>query len=180
MQPPQGHQSVGGQIRKSITRFGFRIPTCNMIATSSILFVFYGKECSMQNLGNVMLWLGKWSQSVQSLSRVRLLSTPWTAAHQASLSITNSRGVYSNSCPSSQWCHPTISSSVIPFSSCLQSFPVSGSFPVSQFFASGGQSIGISASVSVLPMNIQDWFPLGLISFREIKYPQIKFGARNH
>ena len=71
-------------------------------------------------------------------------------------------GVYSNSRPSSQWCHPTISSSVIPFSSCLQSFLGSGSFPVSQFFASGGQSIGVSASASVLPMNIQDLFPLGL------------------
>ena len=70
-------------------------------------------------------------------------------------------GVYSNSCPSRQWCHPTISSSVVPFSSCLQSFPASGSFQMSQLFASGGQSIGISASTSVLPMNIQDWFPLG-------------------
>ena len=68
----------------------------------------------------------------------------------------------SNSHPSSWWYHPTISSSVIPFSSCLQSFPASGSFPRSQFFASGGQSIGTSASASVLPMNIQDWFPLGL------------------
>ena len=70
-------------------------------------------------------------------------------------------GSCSNSCLPSQWCHPTISSSVIPFSSCLQSFPASGSFPMSQFFASGGQSIGASASASVLPMNIQDWFPLG-------------------
>ena len=70
---------------------------------------------------------------------------------------------YSNSCQLHQWCHPTISSSVIPFSH-LQSFPASGSFPRSQFFASGGQSIG--ASASVLPMNIQGWFPLGLISFR--------------
>ena len=68
---------------------------------------------------------------------------------------------YSNSCPLSQWCHPTISSSFIPFSFHLQSFPVSGSFPKSQFFAPCGQSIGISASASVLPMNIQDWFPLG-------------------
>ena len=68
---------------------------------------------------------------------------------------------YSNSCPLSQWCHPTISSSVIPFSSSLQSFPASGSFQRSQFFTSGGQSIGVSASASVLPMNIQDWFPLG-------------------
>ena len=71
-------------------------------------------------------------------------------------------GVYSNSCPSSWWCYPTISSSVIPFSSHLQSFPSSGSCPMSQFYASGGQSIGVSASASVLPMNIQDWFPLGL------------------
>ena len=69
--------------------------------------------------------------------------------------------VYSNSCPLSWWCHPTISSSVIPFSSCLQSFQTSGSFPVSQFFTSGGENIGVSASASVLPMNIQDWFPLG-------------------
>ena len=69
---------------------------------------------------------------------------------------------YSNSRPSSQWYHPTISSSVIPFSSCLQSFPASGSFPMSQFFASGGQSIGVSASAWVLPVNIQDCFPLGL------------------
>ena len=69
--------------------------------------------------------------------------------------------VYSNSCPSSQWCLPAISSSVISFSSCPQSLPESGSFQMSQFFASGGQSIGVSASASVLPMNIQDWFPLG-------------------
>ena len=70
-------------------------------------------------------------------------------------------GAYSNSCPSSQWCHSTISSSVVLFSSFPQSFPASGSFQMSQFFASGGQSIGVSASASVLPMNIQDWFPLG-------------------
>ena len=70
----------------------------------------------------------------------------------------------SNSCPLSRWCHPTISSSVIPFSSCLQSFPALGSFSVSQFFTSGGQSIGVSASTSVLPVNIQDWFPSGLTS----------------
>ena len=71
-------------------------------------------------------------------------------------------GVHPNPCPSSQWCHPTISSSVVPFSSCLQSFPASGSFHMSQFLTSGGQSIRVSASVSVLPMNIQDWFPSGL------------------
>ena len=69
-------------------------------------------------------------------------------------------GAYSNSCPSSWWCHPIIS--VVPFSSRLQSFPASGAFQMSQFFSSGGQSIGVSASASVLQMNIQDWFPLGL------------------
>ena len=70
-------------------------------------------------------------------------------------------GAYSNSCPLSQWCHLTISSSALPFSSCLQSFPASGSFQMSRFFISGGQSIGASASTSVLPMNTQDWSPLG-------------------
>ena len=68
---------------------------------------------------------------------------------------------YTNSCPLSQWCHPTVSSSVMPFSSCLQSFSASGSFPMS-LFTEGGQNLGASASVSVLPMNIQDWFPFGL------------------
>ena len=68
--------------------------------------------------------------------------------------------VYPNSCPLSWWCHPTVSSSIVPFSSCPQSFPASGSFQMSQLFTSGGQSIGVSASTSILPMNIQDWYPL--------------------
>ena len=72
-----------------------------------------------------------------------------------------SPGLCSNLCPLSRWCHSTISSSVTPFSSCLQSSPASGAFPMSQFFKSGGQSIGVSASASVLPINIQSWFPLG-------------------
>ena len=70
-------------------------------------------------------------------------------------------GVYSNPCPSSWWCHPAISPSIVPFSSCPQSLPATGSFPVSQLFAWGGQSIGVSTSASVLPMNTQDWSPLG-------------------
>ena len=97
--------------------------------------------------------------SVQSLSHVQLCN-PWTALYRLPCPSPTPRAC-SNSCPSSWWCHPTISSSVIPFS-CLQSFPASGSFPMSQFFASGGHSIGVSVSASVLPMNIQDWFPLGL------------------
>ena len=99
--------------------------------------------------------------SVQSFTCVQLFAIPRMTAHQASLSITISQSC-SNSCPWSQWCHPTISSSVIPFSSCLQSFPASGFFPVSQSFASVGWSIRASTSASVFPMNIQGWFPLGL------------------
>ena len=98
--------------------------------------------------------------SVQSLSRFRLFVTSWIAARQPPCP-SPTLGVYSNSCPSSWWCHPAISSSVIPFSSCPQSLPASGSFPMSQLFAWGGQSIGVSASASVLPMNTQDWSPLG-------------------
>ena len=96
-------------------------------------------------------------RSDQSLSRVRLFVTPWIAACQASLSITNSRSSH----PSSWWCHPAISSSVIPFSSCPQSLLASESFPMSQLFAWGGQSTGVSALASVLPMNNRDWSPLG-------------------
>ena len=101
-----------------------------------------------------------WLSSVQSLILVQLFVAPWTTACQTSLSPTPR--AYSNSCQLNRWCHPTISSSVIPFSSCSQSFPASGSCQMSQFFTSGGQSIGVSASASVLPMNIQYWFPLGL------------------
>ena len=77
---------------------------------------------------------------------------------------------YSNSCPLSPWCHTAISSSVVPFSSCLQSFPASGSFPKSRLFASSGQSIGVSASASVLPMNIQVWSPLGWTGWISLQY----------
>ena len=85
--------------------------------------------------------------------------------HARPPSLSATPGVYSNSCPSSRWSHPTVSSSVVPFFSRLQSFPASGSFQMSQLFISGGQSTGVSASASVLPMNIQDWFPLGLTSW---------------
>ena len=102
----------------------------------------------------------------QPLCHVRLFVSLWIAAHQASLSSLSPR-VCSNSRPLSRWFGPTISSSVTPFSSCPQSFPASGSFPMSWFFTSGAQSIG--ASASVLPMNIQGWFPLGLTSLTSEK-----------
>ena len=101
----------------------------------------------------------KYLSSIQSLSHVQFFSSPWTAARQVPCP-SPTPGAYSNSHPSSQRCLPAISSSVIPFSSCLQSFPASGSFQMSWVFASGGHSIGVSASTSVLPMNTQDWSPL--------------------
>ena len=108
-----------------------------------------------------------WFSSIQSLSRVQFL-WPHSLQHARLPCASPTPGAGSNSCPLSWWCHPTISSSVIPLSSCRQSSPASGSFPMSQFFfASRGQSIGASASASVLPMNTQDWVPLrltGLIS----------------
>ena len=95
------------------------------------------------------------AQSCPTLCDPMDCSTPGLPVHHQLLEFTNS-------CSLSRWCHPTISSAVLPFSSCLQLFPASGSFLISQFFASGGQSIGVSASVSVLARNIQDWLPLGL------------------
>ena len=124
----------------------------------------YGLNCRMKKpLVYIAVWLPivQYFSSVQPLSSVWLFATLWTAARQASLS-TPTSGACSNACRSSQWCHPTISSLVVPFSSCLQSCPALGSSPMSQFFASSGRSIGGSASASVLPMNIQDWFPLGV------------------
>ena len=103
--------------------------------------------------------------SVQSLSHVWLFALQ----HARLPCPLPTPRAYSNSCPLSQWCHPTISSSVVPFSSCLQSFPASGSFPMSQFFTSGGQSTGVSSSVSVLPVNIQDWFPLGWLDLLAVQ-----------
>ena len=118
-------------------------------------------------------WLARfWLQGMitsrcgQSLSCVQLFSTPWTVAHQVPLSSTISQSSL-ELMSLSQWCHPTISSAFDCFFSCCQSFPVSGSFPVSQLFTSGSQRIGALASASVLPINIQGWFPLrltGLIS----------------
>ena len=120
------------------------------------------------------LFWGQFS-SVQSLRHVWLFAIPWTAAYLLPC-LSPTPGACSISCPSSQWCYPAISSSVVPVSTCLQSFPASGSFPMSQFFASNGQSIGASASASVLPMNIQDWFPLrltGLISLQSKGFSRV-------
>ena len=108
---------------------------------------------------NYHYWTLTVFSSVQ-LSHVRLFVTPWTE-HARPPHPSPTPRVHWNPCPLSQWCHPAISSSVVPFSSCPQSLPASGSFQMSQLFISGGQNIGVSASTSVLPMNTQDWSPLG-------------------
>ena len=131
---------------------------CNLRRNISELFMSHG------GLRHQPAWEGIFEgiSSVQfSLSVVSSSLRPHESQHARPPCPSPTPGVYSNSCPSSQWCHPPISSSVIPFSSCLQSFPASGSFLSSQFFTSGGQSIRISASTSVLPVNTQDWSPLG-------------------
>jgi len=110
---------------------------------SRYLNVYY---CSLVQFSHSVVSESLWPHGLQHARLPCSLPTP---------------GACSNSCPLSRWCYPTISSSIDPFS-CLQSFPASGSFPIRQFFASGSQSTGVSASASVLPMNIQDWFPLGL------------------
>ena len=116
-------------------------------------------DCAMQR----ECWGTDQYRSVQFSSVAQLCPTlrPHELQHTRTPCPSPTPGVYLNSCPSSRWCHPAILSSVVPFSSCLQSLPESGSFPMSQLFSWGGQSIGVSASASVLPMNTQDWFPLG-------------------
>ena len=125
--------------------------------------------------------------SVQLLSHVQLFATPWTAAYQAITCPSPAHpcpsqtpGVYPKSCQLSRWCHPTISSSVIPFSSCPQSFPAPGSFQMNQLFASCGQSIGVSASASVLPMNTQDWSPLGWTGWISFQSKELKSLLQHH
>ena len=131
----------------------------------SLLISIIPHMCSVFTATSFPFWL-LWFlvslqfSSVQLLSRVRLCD-PMNRSNARPLCPSPTPRVHSDSYPWSQWCHPAISSSVIPFSSCPQSLPASGSFPMSQLFAWSGQSIGVSASTSVLPMNTRDWFPLG-------------------
>ena len=142
------------------------------------LILLYQMDVFPHTLLTLNIYLNFFSINIQmnfiTVSSVQLLSHVWILQPQGlqhtRLSCpSQTPGIYLNSCPSSQWCHPTISSSVIPFSSSLQSFPASRSFLVNQRFTSDGQSIGVSASASVLLMNIQDWFPLGLSSWLSLQ-----------
>ena len=136
-------------------------PSPSPAVSTCLLSVSVSHCCPAHRFISTIFLDSIYMHSVQSLSHVRLFVTPWTAARQASLPITNSKNLFK--LMSIESVMPSnISSSVSPFSSCLQSLPASGSFQMSQLFASGGQSIGFSASVSVLPMYIQDLFSLGL------------------
>ena len=115
-------------------------------------------------------WRGKFSLVAQSCPT---LCDPHEPQHSRPPCPSSTPGVYPNSCPLSRWCYPTISSSVISFSSCCQYFPTSGSFPMSQLLESGGQSIGVSASTSVLPMNTQGWSPLGWTSWISLQSKEL-------
>ena len=124
-----------------------------------------------REISDINKQVNKWDKPCLLCSVAKLCPTlrPHGLQHTRLPCPSLSPGVCSNSCPSSRWWHPTISSSVTPSSSCLQSFPASGSFPVSQLFTSGGQSIGASASASVLPVNIQGWFPLRLTGWTSLQ-----------
>ena len=132
----------------------------------------------ISTLFKILFYMGHWVQFSCSVMSDSLW--PQGQQHTRPPCPLSMPGVYSSSCPLSQWCHPTISSSVVPFSSRLQSFPASGSFQMSQFFASGGQSVGVSASTLVLPMNIQDWFPLGWTGWISLQSKGLKSLLQHH
>ena len=122
---------------------------------------FHSYQCDLNAPEQCFLHFNMCSVRFSSVTQLCPTLRPHRLQHTRPPHPSPTLGVYSNSCPLSQWCHPTISSSGIPFSSHLQYFAASGSFQMSQFFALGGQSIGVSVSASVLPLDIQDWFPLG-------------------
>ena len=124
-----------------------------------------------------MFWIKSFIRYQFSCSVVSDSLRPYELQHSRPPCPSPTPGVHPNPCPSSRWCHPTISSFVVPFSSCPQSFPASGSFQMSQLFTSGGQNIGVSASTSVPPMNTQDWSPLGWTGWISL---QSKVGANKY
>ena len=155
------YMTTGKTIALTRQTFVGKVMSLLLNMLSRLVITFLPRSKSLLISWHRLVLSGYLFSSIQSLSCVRLFATPWTAACQASLFITNSWSLLKfmsieSVIPSNHLilCHP--------FSCCLQSFPASGSFPVNRLFASGGQSIGTSASASVLPMNIQDWFPLGL------------------
>ena len=150
----KAHEARAGWMRETAEQDRVREVIMGWVMQSLIIRGWCYCQCDQKSLK------GWRFSSVQSLSCIQLFVTPWTTARRPPYP-SPTPGVHPNAWPSSRWCHPTISSSVISFSSCPQSFPASGSFQMSQLPASGGQIIGVWASASVLPMNVQDCFPLG-------------------
>ena len=154
-------------------------PTVSLLSSLKLFMQWLGVPLSGMLQKGLCSWVNLMTASIPFATKILWFPVHSVSSVQFSRSVTSDSlqphglqlarllcpsptpGAYSNSRPSSWWCHSTISSSVVSFSSCLQSCPGSGSFPLSQFFTSGGQSIGVSALASVLPMNIQEWFPLG-------------------
>ena len=159
---------------KNKVEFHFSAMTTIRLCWNDFPFVWKLNVRNVNKNGSILYYI--FSISVQfSCSVVSASSWPHGLQHARLPCVSPTPGTYSNSYPSGQWCHPTISFSVFSFSR-LQSFPTSGSFPMSQFFTSGNQSIGVSALVSILPMNIQDWFPLewtGWISLQSKGLPRV-------
>ena len=135
-------------------------PTSDLSCVSNWIFAMRHQSLRFIRSWSQASWIFSLVQSVQSLNRAWLFATPWNAYSRPLCPLPTAR-IYLNSCALSQWCHPTISSFFVTISSHFQSFPVSGSFQMSQFFASGGQSNGVSPSTSILSINTQDWSPLG-------------------
>ena len=166
MEEPGGLQCMGWQRVRCdwATNTIHDMSTCYIFPFRNVLnklnVVYMGCECSCSVVSDSL-----WPHELQHARLPCPSPTP---------------GVYSNSCPLSQWCHPAISSSVIPFSSCPQSFPASGTFLRSQFFTSAGQSTGVSASAWVLPMNIQDWLPLGWTGWISLQSKGLKSLLQHH
>ena len=156
-QPLRAENDPGFQVNQNLGPFILQLQRNKFCQKSKWTWKQIVSQSSHQIRAQTCLYCSFKFSSVQLLGQVQLFVTPWTPACQASLSITDSQSLLKFlSSDVIQPSHPMSS----PFFSCLQSFPASGSFPVNQFFTSGGQSIGVSASASVLPMNIQDWFPL--------------------
>ena len=168
-----------------------QVPHCScalkMLGSSgfSFLLLSWGPQ-THQSYFPLIMWLRK-TPTISSLGTVQFSCSvlsdslqPYRLQHTRPPCPSPTPRICSNSYPLSWWCHPTISSSVVPFSSCLQSFPASGSFAMSQFFPSGGQSIGASASTLVLPMNIQDWFPLGWTAWISLQSKGFSSVLSNH
>ena len=153
-------QSMLTQVHRHVTGMSGSVPVWLLILGRVV------EETNMMKFLCSICWLLRFKHGpLSSVQFSRLVMSnslrPHESQHARPPCPSPTPRVYPNSCSSSRWCHPAISSSVIPFSSCPQSFPASGSFPMSQLFTSGGQSIGVSASASLLPMNTQDWCPLG-------------------